>query len=152
MTYDKKMLNSINRLIPAIFCLAISDVFAVQLITTQEAALPSYDKQIITRGISRGPNIKINAPQSNSPVTAPFDLKVHFEPRGDSKIDPGSIKVTYLKSPTVDLTPRIKFGISASGIELQKADAPPGNHTLRVTVKDTDGRETNATLNLIISK
>lgn len=146
------MLNSLFRFTPGIFFLIAIDVFAAQLITTQEAALPPGDKQVITRGISRGPNIKVSSPQLDPTISTPFDLKVNFEPRGDAKIDANSIRVIYLKSPTIDLTPRIKSGISASGIDFPKAEVPPGAHSIRITVKDTEGRETNTTLNLVVAK
>ena len=57
----------------------------------------------------------------------------------------------YMKSPFVDLTPRLKNAISASGIDFSKADVPPGNHMIRVTVKDSEGRETNSVLNVVVA-
>ena len=57
-----------------------------------------------------------------------------------------------MKSPFVDLTPRLKNAISPKGIDFEKADAPPGTHTLRVSVKDTEGRETNQVLTLVVNK
>jgi hypothetical protein len=94
----------------------------------------------------------LTSPEADTPVVAPFDFKVNFEPRGDAKIDPSSVKVVYMKSPFVDLTPRLKSAISANGIDFVKADVPPGTHTIRVTVKDTEGRETNSVLNLVVNK
>lgn len=125
---------------------------AASLISAKEAALPPASGALATRGISRGPAIKLASPEADTPVTAPFDFKVSFEPRGDAKIDPGSVKVVYMKSPFVDLTPRLKNAISANGIDFAKADVPPGTHTIRVSVKDTDGRETNSVLNLVVNK
>jgi len=127
-------------------------VIAAPLISTKEAALPPAAGTLATRGISRGPAIKLTSPEADTPVMAPFDFKVTFEPRGDTKIDPGSVKVVYMKSPFVDLTPRLKTAISANGIDFAKADVPPGTHTIRVTVKDTEGRETNSVLNLVVNK
>jgi hypothetical protein len=126
--------------------------FAAPLISAKEAALPPASSAVATRGISRGPVIKFSSPEANTPVAAPFDFKVNFEPRGDAKIDPSSVKVVYMKSPFVDLTPRLKSAISANGIDFVKADVPPGTHTIRVTVKDTEGRETNSVLNLVVNK
>jgi hypothetical protein len=126
--------------------------FAAPLISAKEAALPPAASAVATRGISRGPVIKLASPEANTPVAAPFDFKVNFEPRGDAKINPSSVKVVYMKSPFVDLTPRLKNAISASGIDFVKADVPPGTHTIRVTVKDTEGRETNSVLNLVVNK
>lgn len=122
------------------------------LITAKEAALPPAAGTLATRGISRGPAIKLASPEADTPVVAPFDFKVNFEPRGDAKIDPSSVKVVYMKSPFVDLTPRLKGAISANGIDFAKADVPPGAHTIRVTVKDSEGRETNSVLNLVVNK
>ena len=125
---------------------------AASLISAKEAALPPASGALATRGISRGPAIKLTSPEADTPVAAPFDFKVNFEPRGDAKIDPSSVKVVYMKSPFVDLTPRLKSAISANGIDFAKADVPPGTHTIRVTVKDTEGRETNSVLNLVVNK
>ena len=125
---------------------------AASLISAKEAALPPASGALATRGISRGPAIKLASPEADTPVAAPFDFKVNFEPRGDAKIDPSSVKVVYMKSPFVDLTPRLKSAISANGIDFAKADVPPGTHTIRVTVKDTEGRETNSVLNLVVNK
>jgi hypothetical protein len=126
--------------------------FAAPLISAKEAALPSAAGALATRGVSRGPAIKLASPEADTPVASPFDFKVNFEPRGDAKIDPSSVKVVYMKSPFVDLTPRLKSAISANGIDFAKADVPPGTHTIRVTVKDSEGRETNSLLNLVVNK
>jgi hypothetical protein len=125
---------------------------AAALISAKEAALPPAAGALATRGISRGPGVKLASPEADTPVAAPFDFKVNFEPRGDAKIDPSSVKVVYMKSPFVDLTPRLKSAITANGIDFAKADVPPGTHTIRVTVKDTEGRETNSVLNLVVNK
>jgi hypothetical protein len=124
---------------------------AAPLITAKEAALPPANK-LVTRGISRGPSIKFITPTSDSTVNSPFDLRVVFEPRGDSKVDVNSIKITYLKFPYVDLTSRLKSAITASGINFQNAEVPAGEHSVKFSVQDTDGRETNAIFNLIVAK
>lgn len=122
------------------------------LISAKEAALPPAAGTLATRGISRGPAVKLVSPEADTPVVAPFDFKVNFEARGDARIDTSSVKVVYMKSPFVDLTPRLKNAISANGIDFAKADVPPGTHTIRVTVKDSEGRETNSVLNLVVNK
>jgi hypothetical protein len=137
----------------SLFLFAVSQLaIAAPLISVKEAALPPAAGTLATRGISRGPAVKLESPEADIPVVAPFDFKVHFEARGDAKIDPGSVKVVYMKSPFVDLTPRLKNAISANGIDFTKADVPPGTHTLRITVKDSEGRETNSVVNLVVNK
>ena len=142
----------IKLLLTASLFLVTNLVAAAPLISAKEAALPPASGALATRGISRGPAIKLTSPEADTPVTAPFDFKVAFEPRGDAKSDPSSVKVVYMKSPFVDLTPRLKGAISANGIDFAKADVPPGTHTIRVTVKDSEGRETNSVLNLVVNK
>jgi len=138
--------------ISTVIFLSTATIFAAPLISAKEAALPAASGTLATRGISRGPAVKLNSPEADTPVMSPFDFKVAFEARGDAKIDPTSVKVIYMKSPFVDLTPRLKSAISANGIDFAKADVPPGTHTIRVSVKDTDGRETNSVLTLVVNK
>jgi hypothetical protein len=130
---------------------SLEAVYAAPLITAKEAALPPATK-VVTRGISRGPSIKFVTPTAGSTVSSPFDLRIIFEPRGDSKVDVNSVKVTYLKFPYVDLTPRLKTAITASGINFQNAEVPGGEHVVKISVQDTEGRETNSEFNLIVAK
>lgn len=126
-------------------------LLAAPLITAKEAALPPATK-VASRGISRGPSVKFVNPTPDSTVNSPFDLRVIFEPRGDSKVDVNSVKVTYLKFPYVDLTPRLKSAISVTGINFQNAEVPPGEHSVKLSVQDSEGRETNAVFNLVVAK
>jgi hypothetical protein len=143
----------LNLGLAAVFLGAQPIAFAADLITAKEAQLPAAAGELKTRGISRGPAIKVLSPDVGAaPITAPFDLKVQFESRGGKKIDPASVKVTYLKSPLVDLTGRMKPAISESGISFDKAQVPPGEHAVRITVKDIDGRESNSVVNLVVKK
>ena len=118
------------------------------IITEKEAALPVAKGELKTRGISRGPGIKVVSPDPSAAVQGAFDIKINFEPRGGNKIDPNSVRITYLKSPAVDITPRLQGGISESGIVYSKAEVPQGEHLLKVVVKDVEGRESTSTLTI----
>jgi hypothetical protein len=121
------------------------------LITSEEAKLPNATGQISSRGITRGPGIKVLSPDpASQTVKGPFDLKIAFEPRGGSTIDVSSAKLTYLKNPGVDLTSRVKSGIKPSGIEILSAAAPAGEHPIRVTVRDSEGRLGSAEFKLTV--
>ena len=144
---------SLTKVSIAVALATISSIaFSAPLISPKEAELPNSPPTLATRGISRGPAIKLNSPEADAPVVSPFEFKVSFDARGDSKIDPNSVKVIYMKSPFVDLTPRLKNAISANGIDFSKAEVPPGTHTIRITVKDSEGRETNTVVNLVVAK
>jgi hypothetical protein len=110
------------------------------LITEQEAKLPTPRGAIVTdrRGVTRGP--KINLIDESEPVHSPMHFRVTFETFGGAKIDPDSVKVTYLKTPNVDLTPRIKTFVQNDGIDIPDVELPVGDHIVRVDVKDSDGR------------
>ena len=146
-------MQSILRLVTLFISLvSVAPLMAAPLIVAKEAALPPAAGVLATRGISRGPSVKMASPEPDVAVNSPFDFKVVFEARGGDKIDPNSVKVIYMKSPFVDLTPRLKNAISANGIDFPKAEVPPGSHTIRITVKDTEGRETNSVQTLVVNK
>ena len=148
----KYLLNLIFGITFASIGLVPNLVLAAPLITVKESALPAANSTFATRGISRGPAVKLNSPEVDTPINSPFDFKVLFEARGEGKIDPNSVKVVYIKSPFVDLTPRLKSAITPTGINFSKAEVPPGTHTIRVTVKDMDGRETNQVITIVVNK
>lgn len=148
----KCLLNSIFGIFLVLIGAVPNLVFAAPLITSKEAALPAASGALATRGISRGPAVKLNSPEADTPISSPFDFKVLFEARGEGKIDPNSVKVVYMKSPFVDLTPRLKSAITPTGINFSKAEVPPGTHTIRITVKDMDGRETNQVVTIVVNK
>ncbi len=109
----------------------------LQLITADEARLPPAAAKPPSRAITRGPGVKLLSPEA---VAGAFPLKLSFEPRGGAKVDAASVKVEYLKGPGIDLTERIKAGIQPGGIDLPAVSAPSGQHPIRVTVRDDEGR------------
>jgi hypothetical protein len=94
------------------------------LITQDEANLPPPKGAVAVdrRGVTRGP-----------------------------KIDEDSVKVTYLRTPNVDLTPRIKPFVQMTGIDVPDAELPVGDHMVRVDVKDSDGRSGSASFVLQVA-
>jgi hypothetical protein len=110
------------------------------LITEDEAKLPPPRGAVAAdrRGITRGP--KIDVVQSSAPIHSPMHFQVKFESFGGARIDPDSVKVTYLRTPSVDLTPRVKSFLQATGIDMPDVELPAGDHMVRIDVKDSDGR------------
>ncbi|PIT77091.1 hypothetical protein [Limnohabitans sp. G3-2] len=116
-----------------------------KLITETEAQAPNL-QMAATRGITRGPGINLLTPPEVSAKS--FAFKMLFEPRGGAKIDPASIKFEYLKQPIVDLTARFKAGLNGNQLELPQASVPAGTHPIRVSVRDSEGREGNTIIHL----
>jgi hypothetical protein len=123
---------------------------AATLIADDEAKRPNDPQAEASRGITRGPNIRLELPQVTLVAHAPFDFKVHFEAHGGAQIDPSSVRVIYLKQPNVDLTDRLRPYVTAEGIDMTQAQVPSGEHLLRVEVKDTDGRAAEAVLSFTV--
>ncbi len=138
----------------AVVCGALllnSAAIAETLIKDAEARLPPPPTAVATRAITRGPGVRVISPDTASPtLTSPFKLNIAFEPRGGAKIDLSTVKVTYLKSPSVDLLDRVRNGLTEKGISLASAEVPPGEHQIRVSVQDSEGRQTSTLLNLNI--
>jgi hypothetical protein len=134
---------------------AIPSAFAqdkLVLVTASEAALPSVPVgELSRRGVTRGPKITLVSPAKPEGNKSPLHFELKFETFGGAKIDPAALKVSYLKKPSVDLTDRMKPFLQGTALNIKEAEMPPGDHVIRVDVKDTDGRLATAlfTLNVV---
>jgi hypothetical protein len=126
---------------------------ALELITATEAALPADPLIGHERGITRGPTVLIVSPQPGAgTIKSPLDLKVTFESHGGATVNLDSVLLTYLRRPAVDLTQRARAFIAPNGIEIKDAEVPPGTHTIRVSVSDSEGRNGSADLTFSVTK
>lgn len=126
-------------LLAAILFPSAGSATSVVLITAEEAGLAPSQQVASARGILRAPRIEVL--EEPGPLHSPVHFKLTFRAFGGVSIDPGSVSVTYLKSADIDLTPRVRPFVSAAGIDIPQAEVPPGNHLIRVTVKDLDGHQ-----------
>ena len=124
----------------------------VVLVTSEEASRPSQPAgELNRRGITRGPAItQVDPAPGPTAVKSPMHLLIKFESRGGAKIDTSGVKVTYMKNPAIDITDRVKPYLQDGGIDISAAELPPGNHLIRVDVKDSEGRVTTSLLNLTV--
>ena len=126
----------------------------VVLITAEEGQLGAAPQGDLTfrAGVSRGPSITVVSPKPNEAVLrSPFRLQLKFEGRGGAQVDTESLKLTYARTPAIDLTERVKPFANSSGVDLPEASVPPGNHTIRAEVKDKDGRAGSVTFVIKVS-
>jgi hypothetical protein len=120
---------------------AASPAYANHLLITEQEAKMSPAKDAIAtahRGITRGPRIEYVG--DNEQQRSPVRLQLRFESFGGAKIDPDSLKVIYLRVPNVDLTDRVKSFVRATGLDIPDAELPPGDHLIKVDIKDSEGR------------
>jgi hypothetical protein len=127
------------RIMFAVFgCFPLVVLAQIQLITLDEALRP--DGQFAqTRAITRGPSIQFLSPREVE--AAGFLFKVAIEAKGGATIDNKSLKVEYLKEPLIDVTQRFSSHFRENRLEIPQAKVPPGRHLLRLTVKDSEGRQ-----------
>jgi hypothetical protein len=85
-------------------------------------------------------------------VKSPFDLKLRFKTYNGTKIDTASIKVLYLKAPQADLTPRLIKHLQGNIIEMSAAEAPPGQHEIKIEFKDSRNHTGSETMTLNVMK
>jgi hypothetical protein len=113
------------------------------LIKPEEAALPSAPSApsiaLSTRGITRRPNIILTSPEAS--VSSPFNLDIKFQAHGGSTIKPESFHMIYLKMPNIDLTSRVMPFVTAKGVNMVGAEAPPGRHSIKVMISDSADRK-----------
>lgn len=134
----------------SVLCFAVP-ANALQLITEREAALPA--DRAHDRGILRGPTIVLVSPAPTAgTITSPLNLKIRFQSHGGAAIDVDSVLLTYVKKPAVDLTQRIRGFITATGIDVEDAEVPPGTHTLRIDVGDSSGHVSRTDFTFTVTK
>lgn len=120
------------------------------LITEQEAKLPPERIVLGSRGITRGPRIDLVQPGDTA--YSPMRFQVRFQSFGGAGINTGSLRVTYLKTPEVDITPRILRFAHAAGIDIPDAEAPVGEHYIRIELTDSEGRTRSTVFALKITQ
>ncbi len=83
------------------------------LITADEAKLPPPKGAIpvSARGVTRGPKVELVS--QSAVIRSPAKLQLKFQTFGGAKVDLDAVQATYLRTPNVDLTPRIKPFVSA---------------------------------------
>lgn len=141
---------SLGFLAVLLLLVAVPDARArVVLITPEEAQLPTPKDVFASRAITRGPRIDLI---DTGQLRSPLPLKLKFRGFGGATIDTHSLRITYMKSPNIDLTPRVKPFLKPTGIEIQEAEIPPGEHLVRVEIQDSEGRLTTTTFLLSISQ
>jgi hypothetical protein len=121
---------------------------AATLISAEEANLPPAAFPPQSRGITRGPTMKLESP--DGPVASPFKLMVSFAAFGGAQIVPDSVKLTYLRNPSVDLTGRIKAYITPHGLGITVAEAPPGKHDLMLEAADSNQRVVKLPITIVV--
>lgn len=110
------------------------------------ARYPAASPRNITVTEADGPVIKVAAP-SGFALSSPVDFDIQIQPRGGIAVDMTSLRIEYRLGPAwVNLTHRVmrQATIKGSHFYARGAELPPGNHALRLTVRDEMARTTRA--------
>ncbi len=106
-----------------------------------------------TRSISLAPEVVLLAPKPDGAVKTPFPIRIQFVPAPGTEIDPASFKVLY-GFLGLDITDRVlsKVQPSSSGITVDQAAIPAGQHSLRLQIWDKQGRKGETSVKLVVEK
>jgi hypothetical protein len=138
-------------LLAALATMAFAPIAAagLVLITPEEATLPLPKQMVSSRAVTRGP--RIEAAIDDGTLRSPLRFKLVFRAFGGATIDPSTLAVTYLRGANIDLTQRVKKFAHPGGIDIPDAEVPPGEHAIRVEIKDSDGRTGTANVFLAVA-
>lgn len=114
------------------------------LVTEGEAARDrAAPHKPLTRGMPApgAPKIEVVTPASEDQLPRPFSVKVRFVPGPDAKIVTSSFRATY-GWLGIDITGRLleHAKLSADGLAAEDVNAPSGQHSVTVSIADTQGR------------
>ncbi len=84
-----------------------------------------------------GPKIRVLEPSPDEEHKTPVRLAVDFLPREGTQVDIEGFKLEALKLIPINITDRVIQYVKKEGIRIDRADLPPGEHKLRITIKDT---------------
>jgi hypothetical protein len=150
--------NTLRLALPvAAFCLlfGMGSARADVLITAEEAARPNAvgPAPLLLRSISRPPEaILSSSAKPGDALKSPLLFAVKFVAHGGAKINKSLVRIFYLKSPSVDLVPRIQAHLDDSGINMPGAEVPPGEHRIVIELTDTAGKVGQTELNLVVAR
>ena len=83
-------------------------------------------------------------------VRSPLRLYLSFKPHGGATIDLDTVELKYLRQPPVALTARVRTFIKPTGLVIDEAQAPAGEHDLEITLRDSEDRESVLVFRLVV--
>lgn len=122
----------------------------LQLLTDEEAARPE-DRSYGFASPQPDDGPVIGVPKLEAIEGKPFALVVRLTPRDGAAPDPATLRVECLKSPAIDLTPRVRPYVSEEGVNIDRVTLPAGLHHFRVSVSDARGRMSEKDFTIVVS-
>ena len=124
-----------------------------ELQTRADAGPEQGSERALSMTVSDGPGIKVAAPSGDS-LKSPVDFDIQLNPRDGVAVDMSSLKIEYKLGPAwLNLTNRVMKEASVKGTRFyaRGAELPPGKHSLRLSVKDVNGRATQAKVSITVN-
>lgn len=105
---------------------------------SQAAPEPLRSRSVPAPG---APRIELQAPAIDAPVKAPVNIRLAFNTESPAQARPDSFKAYYGRL-RLDITQRLLGAakVTASGIQVDGAALPKGQHRLLLRLEDTLGR------------
>jgi hypothetical protein len=120
-------------------------VSAQEMQASNDAASSQFSAKSVP--IQGAPSIVIISPTLPGAVKSPATIELQFEAVAPSAVKPQTFKALY-GTFGIDITERLLAlaSVSASGVKVQEAALPKGNHKILLTIDDTDGRRGSRTI------
>jgi hypothetical protein len=151
--------GSMKRSLLLALCVTVSGVVIkahadepVVIVTEEESKqpdAPARKKGFGSEELKDGPIITFNKPTFGSEVQKPVAIDISFSPR-NAPIDLSSLKVTYVKFISIDITDRIKEYFSPTGVKIANASLPVGSHKLQFSLRDVGDHLTEEILKITV--
>ena len=107
---------------------------------------------VIETSYATGPQIKVVEPSPEREYRAPIKLIIAFLPKDGTQVDLKSFRLEYLKLISIDITEKVAKYLRPEGLRVDEADLPPGEHRLRMTLRDSVGGITQQVYSVRIAK
>lgn len=121
-----------------------------ELLSVEEANRPAEKNFGFAATVSdSGPSIGVQNLEVKE--SEPFSLEVRLNARDGAAPDLATLRLECLKSPAIDLTPRVQRYITKEGLKIDKTSLPPGLHHFRVGISDVRGRFSEKDFTIMVS-
>lgn len=131
-------------------------LISMEELRNEQAALAKGEPEMHMKALPmlKAPRIDILSPNAQvGPLVAPFEIRVKFAAEDGAQIIVESFKVLY-GMLSVDITARVmKYGeFKDNVLRIEKANIPAGRHRLTLKIKDSEQREAQSELTLVVQE
>ncbi len=134
------------------FPLVTAEQYILESRYTADVSLTNSTSSDSNEQAKSGPVIVVEAPATLDNLASPFSLAVRFEPKGNARLDPTSLRIFYGRL-RIDITDRVLEHLAMTGNRLvgDNLSLPLGKHRLTLEIADASGRKTRKLVKVTVA-